>query len=241
MSVNFSPRWTNRADDVHVVNIDNYVFEEEPPTRPNFPVAAPPTPRPRVRKFSPDIHISPVGCPDYLLSPPPPQEDAFLIVPVRTSRAGRPRRQERLPPSPRPLPTPPGPPSCPIPQISCCPWANDPSVQSSPTTPLTGSEAEDDATRFFITAAPYLFSTTDEISYKDGNESQGPNTPDASTDTAASDQVPGHKGDIMALDKTLDKVFRDVAADAEFLEDIGLSPQAFVALLDGVDIQWGDN
>jgi hypothetical protein len=106
---------------------------------------------------------------------------------------------------------------------------------------LTGSEAEDAATRFFIAAVPYLFSTTDENSYKGDNESQGPNTPDASTDTAASDQLPGPKGDIMALDKTLDKVFRDVAADAEFLEDIGLSSRAFIALLDGVDIQWGDN
>ena len=241
MSVDLSPRWTNDAVNIHAVKIDNYVFEEEPPNRPNFPAAAPPTPRPRIRKVSPDIHNSPVGCPDYLLSPPPPQEDAFLIVPVRTSRAGRPRRQERLPPSPRPLPTPPGPPSCLILKISCCSWANNPSVQSSPTRPLPGYEAEDAATRFFTAAAPYLFSTTNEMSSKDDNDFQGPDTPDTSPDTAASDQVPRPKGDTMALDKTLDKVFRDVAADAEFLEDIGLNPQAFIPLLDGVDIQWGDN
>lgn len=231
----------NDADNIHVVKIDNYVFEEEPPLRPNFPVAAPPTPRPRVRKISPDIHISPVGSPDYLLSPPPPQEDDFLIVPVRSFRAGRPRRQERLPPSPRPLPTPPGPPSCPIPKISCCPWANNPYMPPSPTTPLTGPEAEDAATRFFISTAPYLFSTIDEDSSKDDNESQGPDTPNTSTDAAASDQVPGLKDGAMALDKTQAKEIRDVAADTEFLDDIGLSPQAFIALLDGVDIQWGED
>ena len=45
----------------------------------------------------------------------------------------------------------------------------------------------------------------------------------------------------MMLDKTLDQAFRDVATDVEFLEDIGLSPQAFILLLDGVDIQWGDD
>jgi hypothetical protein len=106
---------------------------------------------------------------------------------------------------------------------------------------LTSSEVEDAATRFFIAAAPYLFSTIHEDSSKDDNESQGPDTPDPSTDAAASNQVLGPKGDTMTLDQTLDKVFQDVAADAEFLEDIGLSPQTFIALLDGVDIQWGDN
>ena len=114
-------------------------------------------------------------------------------------------------------------------------------MQPLPTTSLTGSEAEDAVTRFFIAATPYLFSTINEISSKDDNESQGQGTPDPSKDAAASDQVPRPKGDTMALDKTLNKAFRDVAANAEFLEDIGLSPQVFVALLDGVNIQWGDN
>ena len=45
----------------------------------------------------------------------------------------------------------------------------------------------------------------------------------------------------MMLDKTLDQAFRDVATDVGFLEDIGLSPQAFIVLLDPVDIQWGDD
>ena len=53
--------------------------------------------------------------------------------------------------------------------------------------------------------------------------------------------MPGPIGNTLTLDKTLDKVFLDVAADAEFLDDIGLSPQAFIVLFDGIDIQWGDN
>ena len=113
-------------------------------------------------------------------------------------------------------------------------------MQPSPIAPLTSSEAEEAATHFFTAAALYLFSIH-ENSSKEDNESQGPVTLDPSTDAAASDQVPGPKGNTMTLDKTLDKVFRDVAADAEFLEDIGLSPQAFIVLLDGIDIQWGDD
>ena len=108
---------------------------------------------------------------------------------------------------------------------------------------MTGSEAEDAATRFFIAAAPYLFSTINESisTLEDDDESQGPDTPDPSTDAAASGQMPGPRNGTMMLDKTQAKDIRDVAADTEFLEDIGLSLQAFIALLDGVDIQWGDD
>jgi hypothetical protein len=237
----FLLREDNDADYTHVVKIDNYVFEEEPPLRPNFPVAAPPSPRPHGRKISPDIHITPAGRPDYLLSPPPPQEDGFLFVPARSSRAGRQRRQETLPPSPRPLPTTPGRPSCPIPNISRCPWANNLSTQPSPTTPLTGSEAEDAAILFFLSSAPYLFSMTNENSSNDDNESQHPDTSDPSTDAAGSDQVRRPKVDAMTLDKTQANEIQDVATDVEFLEDIGLGLQAFIALLDGIDIQWVDD
>ena len=163
---------TTMLKNAHVVKIDNYVFEEDPPACPNFPLAVPPTLCLRIRNVSPDIHISLVRCPDHLLSLPPPQEDASLIVPVRSSRAGRQRRQERLPPSPCPLAAPPGPPSCPSPKISCCPWANNRPIQPPPTTPSTSSEAEDAAARFFIAPAPYLFLTIYENSSKD-NESQG--------------------------------------------------------------------
>jgi len=116
-------------------------------------------------------------------------------------------------------------------------------MQPRPTTPLTGSEAEDAATRFFMASAPYLFSTINESisTLEDDNESQGPDTPDPSTDAAASGQVPGPRADTMMLDKTQTKEIRDVAADTEFLEDIGLNLQAFIALLDGVDIQWCDD
>ncbi len=241
MRIHLSPTISTTLTKISsTVKVENYVFEEEPLRRPDFPVAAPPTPVPRVRKISPDIHIHPAGCPDYLLSPPEPQEDGFLIVPARSSRSARTRRQERLPPSPRPLPTPPGPPpSCPTPKITCCPWANSPSASTS-TSSLASSDAEDAATRFFIEAAPYLFMNINGSSSK-GGESRDPDSPDSSTDAASCDKVPGPQDDTMALNKTQAEAIRDVAADADFLEDIGLSRQAFVALLDGIDIQLGED
>ena len=163
---------TTMLKNAHVVKIDNYVFEEDPPACLNFPLAVPPTLRLCIHNVSPDIHISLVRCPDHLLSLLPPQEDASLIVPVHSSRAGRQRRQERLPPSPCPLPAPPSPLSCPSPKISCCPWVNNRPIQPLPTMLSTSSEAEDAATRFFIVPAPYLFSMIYENSSKD-NGSQG--------------------------------------------------------------------
>ncbi len=74
-----------------------------------------------------------------------------------------------------------------------------------------------------------------------GGESRDPDSPDSSTDAASCDKVPGPQDDTMALNKTQAEAIRDVAADADFLEDIGLSRQAFVALLDGIDIQLGED
>src|SRR5260370_32461412 len=122
----------NDTDNTCGVKFDSRI--EQPLWCPDFPVAPPSSPRavPRARKISPDIHIHPVGCPDFLLSPPLPQEDGFLFLPPRLSRVSRSRRQDRLPPSSRPLPTPPGPPTLPVPKFPCCPW---PIVPSHP--PLT--------------------------------------------------------------------------------------------------------
>jgi hypothetical protein len=102
---------------------------------------------------------------------------------------------------------------------------------------LTGSDAEDAAIRFFITSTPYLFSTINESSH----ESQGPDTSDPSMDAAASDQLRGPNDDTTTLYETQAKEIRDVAVDEDFLDDIGLSLQAFISLLDGVDIQWVDD
>ena len=243
-----------RVDDAD--NIRKVKKDARPLRRPHFPVAAPPTPVPSVHEFAPDIHITPAGCPDYLLSPPEPQEDGFLIVPIRTYRS-RPRRQERLPPSPsppsgprpaprpRPLPTPPGRPSSPIPKILCCPWADSPSEESSPTTTLADSDDDSDdgsaEARFFTEVAPFLFLAIKEDDSEDDDESQVPDSPDSSNDAASSDKVTGPEDDTMTLDKTMAEAVQDVAADAEFLEEVGLTPQSFTALLDGTDIQWSED
>jgi hypothetical protein len=106
---------------------------------------------------------------------------------------------------------------------------------------LASSDTEDAAARFFIEAAPYLFMNINGSSFK-GGESRDPDSPDSSsTDAASCDKVPGPQDDTMALHKTQVKAIRDVAADADFLEDIGLSREAFVALLDGTDIQFGED
>ncbi|KAI0294374.1 hypothetical protein BC826DRAFT_1104662 [Russula brevipes] len=231
-----------------LLKLDNYMFSE-PSLRPDFPVAAPSTPVPYGHKLAPDIHIMPAGCPSFLLSPPAPQEDGFLIVPSRSSRASRPRRQERLPPSPRPLPTPPGPPAAP-PKIS---WANDPVILSSPTSKSTEPEVDPEeleAARFFAEVAPFLFLVDSGSSPEDAGEddsddlrSSSSSSSDSSSDAASVDNVPGPQYDTVTMNSTLTEETPDAAATsgADYLKEIGLSPEAFVALLDGADIPWVDS
>jgi hypothetical protein len=42
----------------------------------------------------------------------------------------------------------------------------------------------------------------------------------------------------MTLSNTQAQEIRDVASDAEFLDELGLNTQAFKVLLEGVDIEW---
>lgn len=255
---------------------------EPPILRPDFPVAPPSSPVPRTRRMAPDIHIYPAGSPDYLLSPPPPQEDGFLYVPARMSRSTRPRRRERLPPSPRPLPTPPGPPASPIPKILCCPWANSPSTSSSSSSSSENPEKtpeEIEEARFFAEIMPFLF-LPDEDSSDDDDESKGPDTPGSSTVALSSDKVPPApqaeedvmakssaqteeddlamgsaqteeddmvmgsaqtEEDELAMSSAQTEAIRETAVDREFLEELGLTPQTFMALLDGVDVEWDED
>jgi hypothetical protein len=102
------------------------------------------------------------------------------------------------------------------------------------------SDSEDTAERFFIEVAPFLFLNINEGNSDDDDddddeeeeESQGPDSPDSSPDAASNNKVPGLTDDTMTLDKAQFDEILDAAADAEFLEDIGLSPQAFTELLE---------
>jgi hypothetical protein len=110
---------------------------------------------------------------------------------------------------------------------------------SSPTTTLADSDVDDDdgaaEARFFAEVAPFLFLTIKEDSYEDDDESQGSDSPDSN------DEAQGPEDGIMTLDESQAEAVRDVAGDAEFLEEIGLTPQAFTTLLDGTDIEWSED
>ncbi|KAI9507977.1 hypothetical protein F5148DRAFT_1284510 [Russula earlei] len=69
---------------------------------------------------------------------------------------------------------------------------------------------EDPEDRFFTQVAPFLFLVDG------GSEDEGERAPQDSDG------------------------IRDVAADKEFLEEIGLDQQGFMALLDGININWGE-
>lgn len=211
----------------------------------------------------------PVGSPEFPLSSPPSQEEGLLAVPVRSSRSTKPQRQESLPSSPRPLPTPPGPPSCPIPEIPCCLRGNNPSTstltststststptttpittQPSPTLSLADTDEdpeEIEAARFFVEVAPFLFLVDNKCGFEDEDEDEDENEsqdllPFSSSDVTSSDNVPRPQDDAITLSSTQAEEFRDVAADRVFLEDLGLSQQSFTALLDSTDIKWGED
>ena len=254
----------NDTDDILGVKFDSHF--EQPLRRPDFPVAPPssPIPRSRIRKLSPDIHIHPAGRPDFLLSPPRPQEDGFLFVPPRSSRASR-RRQERLPPPPRQLPTPPGLPACPIPKITCCPWANGPSTVEdnehepssdsysfSSASSSSSSSANSDidfegleCARFLAEVAPYLLFPDEDKENNpnyDEQKSQDPGAPKPSAVAGSSNIVPPvPQDDGMMISGSQTEEIRHAAADRRFLEELGLTPQSFMALLDGTGIEWDED
>jgi hypothetical protein len=108
---------------------------------------------------------------------------------------------------------------------------------------LADSDDDDGAAevRFFAEVAPFLFLAIKEDSPEDDDESEDPDSPDSSNDAASSNEAPGPEDDTMTLDKTQIEAVQDVAGDAEFLEEVGLTPQAFTALLDGTDIQLSED
>lgn len=59
--------------------------------------------------------------------------------------------------------------------------------------------------------------------------------------SSSMDPPPGLQDDAMTMSSTQTQEIREAAADRSFLEDLGLTPQAFMALLDGTGIQWDDD
>jgi hypothetical protein len=217
--------------------IDDCLVVYEEPLRLNFPVAPPSSPK--IRSRLPDIYIVPPQSPQFKLSPFLPQVEDFLTIPSRIAIKAR-RSNQKPRPALRPLPIPPSPPPPhATPAISCCSWENGPSPKppkSQLQLPVSDSIDDDIAAAILYTGIiPFLFpSDAESISHQGADEPQQPN----SSDTTDDNEMP-QLASAMTLGNTQTQEIRDVAEDAEFLEELGLNTQTFRALLDGVEIQWG--
>ena len=99
-----------------------------------------------------------------------------------------------------------------------------------------GSE-EFDCTRFLAEVAPFLLFPDEENNADHGDQkSQDLNAPEPSMTAGSSNMVPP----VPILSSPQTEEIRHAAADRSFLEDLGLTPQAFMALLDGTGIEWDD-
>ena len=163
----------------------------------------------------------------------------------------------------RQLPTPPGLPACAIPKITCCPWANDPSP-ASPSTPSSTSSSLSSASasassstnsdidldsegleyaRFLAEVAPFLLFPAEENNPDhDEKKSQDPDAPEPPAAAGSSNMMPlVPQDDAMIMSGSQTEEIRHAAADRRFLEELGLTPQDFMALLDGTGVEWDDD
>lgn len=222
---------------LRAVRFDNHTTPFEVPLlRPDFPVAPPGTPR--VPTPLPDVYITPAS-PSCELNPLPlPQEEGFLAVPTRTSRV---RNSDISSPPTRPLPTPPDhpPPPYPIPGVDCC-WCMNGASRPPTNEPLT---TPDLSTEDIVVALLYADSvdTPDDGSLSPNHGgtpvgSQQRGSPGIVSVMASSDSASEPRDSPFTLNDTLLEGIRDVATDAEFLDELGLSARDYMQLLDGVDL-----
>ncbi|KAH9067635.1 hypothetical protein EDB87DRAFT_15900 [Lactarius vividus] len=215
-----------------LLKFDKYMHFEIP-LRPDFPVAPPGTPR--VPRPLPDVYITPATSPSWELSPPPPQEEGFLGIPTRTSRG----RSAVISPS-RPLPTPPsGPPPYTVLEAECLRRA---SSTSHP--PLNGPLSTPDLSTADIVAA--LFYADSEVASADESTNHDSTVrprqrslldmvDDTASVTASSDSASEPRDSPITLSHAMVEGIKEAAADAEFLDELGLSAEDYRQLLEGVD------
>jgi hypothetical protein len=142
------------------------------------------------------------------------------------------------------------------------------SSSSSENSDKTPEEIEE--ARFFAEITPFLFLPDENSSgdEDDDDKSQDLVTPGSSTVALSSDKVPPApqaeedamakssaqteeddmamssaqtEEDDMAMSSAQTEEIRETAVDREFLEELGLTPQTFMALLDGVDVEWDED
>jgi hypothetical protein len=129
----------------------------------------------------------------------------------------------------------------------CCPWENSPSASSSSSPSPANSDKDSDEIEqalFFAEVMPYLFLPDENSSDDDDDESQDLVTPGSSTVALPSSKVPPGpqpEDDAMKVSSAQTEEIQAAAADRRFLEELGLTPQTFMALLDGVGIEWDDD
>ncbi|KAI9465267.1 hypothetical protein BJY52DRAFT_1414237 [Lactarius psammicola] len=222
-----------------LLKFDKYMHFEIP-LRPDFPVAPPGTPR--IATPLPDFHISPAISSSFELSPPLPQEEGFLAVPIRTSRG----RSADISPSPpaRPLPTLPyPPPPYSVLGVKCCQCANGASRPST-NEPLATPDLSTDDIIAALVYADSVFALDDENPNRDGTARPQQRAlldivSDTVDDTASSDNASEPRGSPITLSNAVIEGIRDAAADTEFLDELGLSANDYRQLLDGVDFTLG--
>ena len=104
-----------------------------------------------------------------------------------------------------------------------------------------------DCARFLAEVAPFLFFPDEENNpgHNDHTEqkSQGLDAPELSAVAGSSNVVPPvPQGDVVIMSSSPQTAeIRHAAADRRFLEELGLTPQAFRTLLDGTGVEWDDD
>ena len=105
-------------------------------------------------------------------------------------------------------------------------------------------DSEDlDCARFLAKVAPFLLFPDEENNPDhDDQKSQGLDAPKPSAVAGSSNVVPQvPQDDVKIMTSSQTEEIRHTAADRDFLEELGLTPQAFMALLDGNGIEWDED
>ena len=99
-----------------------------------------------------------------------------------------------------------------------------------------------DCARFLAKVAPFLlFPDEENNSDHDDQKSQDLEAPEPSAVAGSSNMVPAvPQDDVMIMTSSQTEEIRHAAADRHFLEELGLTPQTFMALLDGNGIEWDE-
>ena len=202
------------------------------PLRPDFPVAPPETP-----DFSaplPDLYVTFATSPSCGTSPPFPQEEGFLAVPTRTARG----RIADI--TPRPLPTPPVVPR----SYSVLEVGRHQCTNGTSHPPTCEPLATPDLSTCDIVAALFyadsVVTTDDESLSHDvpaGLQQRSPSdiASDIVSVTTSSDSPSEPRDSPLTLGNTLVEEVRDTAADMEFLDELGLSAEDYMQLLESMD------